>query len=359
MQECESLGLTTAGWIQTQKVEQLAIITTDKCPIRCAHCLMSSGPENSSVLSFSEISKAIDFFNAKHELQMVVFTGGESSLLGNDLFESIAYCYERNIPTRLVTNAIWADSVNNAVEFVSSLAESGLNEINLSTDDFHASWISLDNIKNAWNACKGRGFASVLCATCSGPRSHITPESLRDFLNEDILIIDDVEKTCDFPTAEDGTFYAISSTSVARLGRGRHLRNDYFYPLKTTEKIYGGCPGIGKPATLLPDGSVGVCCGINTQNNPILSLNRFDDANDLHRFQLLILEALKVLGPVYLCHIASESSTFVSDNNIHSACEACELLTRSSDMLSALKDKEDIIIQQLNNAVCNVKLGIQ
>ncbi|WP_127842369.1 radical SAM protein [Actinomyces wuliandei] len=138
-------------------IDELAIATTDRCQARCAHCLMKSGPERTEELSLEEMESFISYLHEQHGLQLVVFTGGESTLLGDTLLEAIAFCSERGIGTRLVTNAIWAQDYDTARDYLVTLRECGLNELNISTDDFHLAWIPIDNVLRAWSAAKGLG----------------------------------------------------------------------------------------------------------------------------------------------------------------------------------------------------------
>lgn len=90
-----------------QTVHHLAVVTTDKCQARCAHCLMKSEPSRSERLNLESFKRTVTYFAANSQMRLVAFTGGESTLLGDDLLEMIAHCTELGIATRLVTNAFW------------------------------------------------------------------------------------------------------------------------------------------------------------------------------------------------------------------------------------------------------------
>src|SRR5215475_2056910 len=86
----------------------LTVITTNKCTARCEHCCINSGPERSEKLDFIGIKRIIDEFNEQRKLTLVVFAGGEPTVLKNELHKAISYCREKKILTRMVTNASWA-----------------------------------------------------------------------------------------------------------------------------------------------------------------------------------------------------------------------------------------------------------
>src|SRR5262249_59831552 len=76
----------------------------------------------------------------------MVFAGGEVTLRGDDLLVAIAEAPRLGLPTRIVTNAYWATSLDRAREKLRQLVESGLTEVNYSTGDEHARFIPLDNV---------------------------------------------------------------------------------------------------------------------------------------------------------------------------------------------------------------------
>ncbi|BDR54858.1 hypothetical protein KIMH_09690 [Bombiscardovia apis] len=325
-------------------VYELAIATTDECPIRCAHCLMKSGPERKERLTSSEIIEYIDFVRSSNPLKVVVFTGGESTLLGDELLEAIAYCSETGLSTRIVTNAYWATDDSKSEEIINDLRDAGLSEINISTDDFHAVWVPLDNVKRAWNASKHKGFETVLIAVCRGPRSKVTADMLKEFLGEPgSLIFEESNGRSQLPDrSADGTVYGISNTKIARLGRGRRLKNQYFEDNQSGVGLFGGCNGIFRPITLMADGTGGVCCGINAEGNNVLSLGRVFKKTggvDIPRpssEQQALLNAIGVLGPAYLYQLATGTDNEFIRQKFHPVCELCEEVTTNNDLLQIL-----------------------
>ena len=325
-------------------IRETAIATTDQCNIKCEHCLMMSGPSRKEKLSYLSMKRFIDSLRAKSKLNTVVFTGGESTLLGEDLFSIISYSSSIGLGTRLVTNGSWA--INNCAteDMILYLLESGLNELNISTDDFHAKEVSLDCVRRIWKCAKGRGFSAVILGVCSGPESRVTPQFLETFLGEKIPYIYDAMGNKQIPEPnQDGTVYAISNTGIAPLGRGRHLKDGWFRKTRKVEHPFiGRCPNIYKPLTLMADGTIGACCGINCERTSILSIKNI--YNDESYFfgekpsyeQQIIICALDVLGPAYLYTIATgDVCEHIRGRNI-SACQICEFLFRDNSLTNKL-----------------------
>lgn len=332
-----------------------AIVTTDCCPAKCAHCLMSSGPDESQKLSLAEITSFVDDLIATTNAKVVVFTGGEATLLGDDLFEAISYCVDRGLLTRLVTNAWWATSDGAARSMIRDLRDSGLSEINFSTDDFHVSWIPLENVKRAWEAAKNQGFLSALVAVCSGPKSEVTPEKVRDYLGGDLELFegDDELKRLLARGSKNGTRYLISSSQLSKLGRANSLPRDYFSRfIGPANRVYGGCSSFFDPPTLNPDGTLGVCCGLKAEGNLILNLGPASEVlvgKDyvLDEYQGFLLKAIQIVGPAYLYHLATEKASAVVEAQARTACEICEKLTTSEACIDALRGKREIIERQI------------
>lgn len=134
------------------------------------------------------MQKCIDQVVKEYDVKMIVFTGGESTLLGEDLFRTIRYCTLNFLKTRLVTNAFWATSLERAQRYIEKFRSVGLTEINFSVDDYHEPFVPLENIRNAWQACKGAGFESVILANSHGNNDKIVPAYIQEFLGEKIEV---------------------------------------------------------------------------------------------------------------------------------------------------------------------------
>src|SRR5690348_8930809 len=137
------------------KPSQLTILPTSQCTARCAHCSMNSGPERRGErLTFDQMRKAIDELHSNSPLLVVIFAGGEPLLLGEHLLNAVAHADSLGILTRVVTNAYWATSKDVARRVLNQLREAGLQELNISCDDYHLPYIPFERVETAWKACK-------------------------------------------------------------------------------------------------------------------------------------------------------------------------------------------------------------
>lgn len=319
-----------------------SFVTTDGCTAKCSHCLMNCKPGLKHKLSFEQMQKAIDQFARKKNAHLVVFTGGESTLLGEDLFRAIRYATFKFLKTRLVTNAHWATSLERARSYIKKLREVGLAEIDFSVDDYHEPFVPLDNIRNAWLASKGVGFDSVVLANSFGPKDKINPDFIREYLGEDLP---DVGSMCSsdcsgLKRSEDGTFYSIHTNSLQKSGRAEDLDSDLFMDVENQELLDCACKWVVAEPVLSPLGHMWACCGIPSDNIPILDLG---DANKERIDTILkraskdvLINALYYLGPYRLCKFVEEHSDIRFKRNFCSACEICSVLTGNKKAVEVL-----------------------
>ena len=71
--------------------KMLTFEVTNECNVRCAHCLMDCVTEGGARLSLSQIMRTVDEVVGEEGMNLfVVLSGGEPTLLGDDLLEILA-----------------------------------------------------------------------------------------------------------------------------------------------------------------------------------------------------------------------------------------------------------------------------
>jgi hypothetical protein len=328
---------------------QLTVLTMSTCTARCGHCSVRSSPQRTDVLSGADIRRVIDDVNSVSPLRLVVFAGGEPTLLGDDLLEAIAHADCLGMGTRLVTNGSWAPDGASAKAMITALREAGLTELNISADDFHLPFIPLANVITAWRASKGVGFKSVVIALCSGPGSRLTPEVLMAELRErPQLIYDDAGQQRPLePPSADGTRYAIANNNVYRIGRGRHLDDRYVRFPKTQDELDRPCPWAVRSPALSPQGHMVACCGIEAENNPVLDFGRSGKQSVTSMFERAnrdpVVRAIAALGPMYLMRRALSLRPELRFRDRYSSiCEICEDVVTNEAAVAALRGDKDL-----------------
>src|SRR4051812_21165098 len=104
----------------------ITVLCTNRCTAECRHCCMNSGPDRKETLSFPQLQHILgEIFRELPRLYLIVFAGGEPTLLGEDLERAITLCKQHGRMTRLVTNAFWASSPEAARAMVLRLRAAG------------------------------------------------------------------------------------------------------------------------------------------------------------------------------------------------------------------------------------------
>ncbi len=327
----------------------LSIITTDGCTARCSHCLMNCTPQKRHKLQFEQMQESIDQIIKKYDLNLVVFTGGEPTLLGEELCRIIRYCTLRFLRTRVVTNAHWATSLERAQRYIEKFRSVGLCEINFSIDDYHEPYIPLENIRNAWRACKGAGFDAVVLANSHGQDDKITPKYIQKYLGEKIEIT--TPYTPEALHTANKTSYIIYENTLQKTGRAKALDNQKFNQPQSSSDLKKSCKSAVDDPVLSCIGHVWACCGITSDNNPLLDLGDTSKENIktiMNRASKdVILNAIHDLGPLRLCQFVEEHSDIKFKKNYNEICEICSALTNNKKAVQVLRDNEKAIAAML------------
>ena len=91
----------------------LTLITTYRCTASCPNCCFncSPSPVNKKTMTIQEIKSYIALVKKTFpSIKVVVFTGGECTLLNDDLYEGISFAKKLGLSTRIVTNGHWCDN---------------------------------------------------------------------------------------------------------------------------------------------------------------------------------------------------------------------------------------------------------
>lgn len=142
----------------------LTFLTTFRCTATCKNCCFECNPNLTQRLTLDEMKEYVDqvLIYYAESLKVLVLTGGECFLLGEDLAKIIEYATSKNLITRVVTNGYWAKTYQKAYEILAELREKGLKEINFSTGDDHQQWVPYENIVNGCMASMDLGLLCIV-----------------------------------------------------------------------------------------------------------------------------------------------------------------------------------------------------
>jgi len=120
---------------------------TKKCNLECAHCIVDCSPEREERMDRNLLRDIIlDGFDKGY--RKLMFTGGEPLIYGNELIEDLNFAKSIGFISSIGTNAYWANTRQETEEKLSSLFDSGVRRIALSSGDFHLKSIPIKNIIN-------------------------------------------------------------------------------------------------------------------------------------------------------------------------------------------------------------------
>ena len=324
---------------------QVTILTTDTCTAKCDHCSMSSGPTRRATLSVSEMRSALDQLVDEYNIKLVVFAGGEPTLLKQNLLETIVYCNRLGLGTRLVTNASWAKNAVAAGKWIEAFRKAGLHELNISADDYHLPYIPFKHVANAFDAASGAGFVSVVIANCYHAQSIVTPTFIMEELQRNLPLRfgPDGNSLPLPPPSADGTMYMLSNAMVSKIGRGITSGSPPIQDVDTAS-FDRGCPWAVRTAAISANNHFVACCGVEAAGNQVLDYGSLSEKGvtlkDLvHKARDDVLtNAIIELGPLFLKRFVQKfAPDVVLDTSEECMCQVCEQVTTNDQAVKFLR----------------------
>lgn len=314
----------------------LSLITTYRCTASCPNCCFncSPNPTNKAMMTYEEICRYIDLTKtAFPNIAMVVFTGGECTLLGDVLFKSINYAYNNGLKTRIVTNACWATNEKRAKSILDEFADAGLTEINFSTGDEHVEYVPESNIVRALRlSAQNEKLSSAAVNIESLPNSSIRASTLKN--NEELLSL---------PTEQRKKLSFLQSSWIEF--RYKHPDNNQNRDaLNLTYKR--GCPSILDTITINPNGQFLSCCGLSSEYSPFLKLGKvFDNIKELNdnRYKDILKLWMYIDGPY---NILKSIGAEIPQKNKH-ICEYCYYLLSNKENVEKLLNIDKNRVEQI------------
>ncbi|MFN3566569.1 MAG: radical SAM protein [Burkholderiaceae bacterium] len=301
---------------------------TYRCTAACRQCCFESSPAVRGRLSLEVITRAIDQARElSPSLKVVVFSGGEATLLRDTLFAALRYCRQRGLVTRLVSNGSWGKSAASAHRFAARLAEAGLIELNLSTGPEHQEWVPLQSVENAARAALQHSLRTVV----SIEADRGSPPAKEKYANLAALA-----------QRQPGSFRLIYSawmtfkaTGTRSAERARSVPRD----------VSGPCDQLFKNIVVTPHRAISACCGLTFEHIPEMKVGTLADAprgNDLARAYEATLGDfskiwLAVEGPATMLRRALGTAAEALIAGSHHICEVCALLHQSEEAVVELR----------------------
>lgn len=275
-------------------------------------------------MSYEDIIKHIDATtNAFSSIKILVLTGGECFLLGEHLERIINYSTKKGLLTRVVTNAYWATSIDEAERRIKPLVDAGLTEINFSTGDNHQKFVAFDNIVNASLTSYELGIRTI----CINIESH---------KNAAFTLADIESNTLLSPLIESGNILCFEGAWMNFKKTDENgLDNLNSIPFTRPRP----CAHLYNSIIINPYSELLACCGLTSEYNPYLKIGNLQAYSliDLYDYQFndLFKFWLYVDGPEYI-YIRLMKALNSPRKRMRHECEYCMELVNSPEKIKVV-----------------------
>lgn len=243
----------------------ITLLTTLRCTASCESCCFGCNPNSGSIFKFSDIKSILEKVSENiKSVKLVVLSGGECFLLGENLFKTIEYAKKFGYVVRCVTNAYWANNNDKAYNIISRLKDVGLDELNISTGYEHQKFVPSENVINAANNSLMAGLSTTI-AIEGNDDEFSTIESIIE------LQINNYDKKIK-------KIKTLQNIWVPFINGKIKIEKENFSCISRNNK-FCGCENIFNNIAISPDGSVYSCCGLSIMNIKELKLGNIFDEN--------------------------------------------------------------------------------
>jgi len=247
--------------------------------------------------------------------------------------KAIAFSTSLGLTARLVTNGWWAKNAAAAERWVIQLMDAGLAELNVSTGDQHARFVSVDKVVNAACAAVRGGLRTTILIELVETRA-VTRAAF-----EQLDSIASLRR--DFPP----TLLSIYESPWMPLDSG--VTEGYPNGLAVNRGNLarrGPCDNVLQTITISPDGVIGACCGIGMRSISELQLGHIDnttlstacrdgDSNAL-------MQRLRFEGPERILASAAEIDPRIHWEDMYAhRCQACRRVFLDPAVRSVLQNR--------------------
>lgn len=133
-------------------------LLTYACPFECDHCFLYCGPFSKGTFTINQIKQVLDEADKIGTIDIIYFEGGEAFLYYPLMVEGARLAKEKGYQLGIVTNAYWANSVEDAELWLKPLVEIGIDDLSLSDDEFHQGDGDVNTAQIAAEAAKNLGL---------------------------------------------------------------------------------------------------------------------------------------------------------------------------------------------------------
>lgn len=131
----------------------LHLLLTYQCTFECDHCFVWGSPWQSGTMSTRDVRKIVEQAKNHDAVERIYFEGGEPFLYYPVLVKGVEEAVKAGFKVGIVTNAYWAENVEDAVEWLRPFAGK-VDDLSVSSDLFHYDEELSRQAENARKAAK-------------------------------------------------------------------------------------------------------------------------------------------------------------------------------------------------------------
>lgn len=135
-------------------LSELHFLLTYQCLMECDHCFAWGSPRSSGVWNTHNLQKALDNAITLESIETIYFEGGEPFLYFPILLFGLKEAKARGFRVGIVTYPYWAQTGDDAKEWLRPIAEVGISDLAVSGDCFHGEAVDDIEQKNAIAAAR-------------------------------------------------------------------------------------------------------------------------------------------------------------------------------------------------------------
>jgi MoaA/NifB/PqqE/SkfB family radical SAM enzyme len=147
----------------------LHFLLTYQCVSECSHCFVFGSPFSSGVWTIKSLQKALDNAQTLETIDSICFEGGEPFLYYPILLAGLKEAKKRDYYLGVVSYPYWAQTVEDAKQWLQPIAEIGIGGLSVSGDCFHGDEVDYKYQNNAIRAAKELGIHIGLLAVDEQP----------------------------------------------------------------------------------------------------------------------------------------------------------------------------------------------
>ena len=299
------------------------LIPTYRCNAACEQCCFESNPKIKHRLSLEEMITRVDeALDAFPEIYVLVVSGGECFLLGDDLIQVLRHAASRGLYTRCVSNGFWGRTETTAKRIVQSLVDAGIREMNFSTGKDHQQWVPVDHVVRAAGEVAAAGIVTLIT---------IEADDDGDDLARQVIARDDVKGLLKQPnfSIQTNTWMPFRPDAQGR-GPGPKER---------------GCDQLFNNYVITPHEMLSACCGLTFEHIPEMKLADLSGGGDVRTAYLSQLDDflkiwIHIDGPTEIMRrlfgVEAIDETLAGVNHI---CQSCAILHKHPGVREALIDR--------------------